>query len=242
MPPVANTAAGQRVNDYMANNALVFDVKRDIEIFISDNHELLFNERDFQMRLALSLINSECYDDVDLEYHLPVGQKFRFDDDYKNWDTEKPSIDIVVRKGCEYVPIELKYKLQAVSGNITRFGEEAEKKDISIITNQAAQNLGRYAFWKDVKRLELVKKHYAAVNNGIVVFLTNDATYLKESEDADYSAFSMSENRMVTGQLDWKQKKNKYPQIILDGEYIVKWQKVSFNEMMPVVFYTIVTI
>ena len=202
-------------------------VRNDIKSFLTSNRELLFNERDFQMRLSLSLLASKHYDDVDLEYHLPIGQKL--------------SIDIVVRRGEEYIPIELKYKLKAISGRISRFGEKSPV-DVSIVTNQAAQNLGRYAFWKDVRRIELVKKHYRAVNAGIAVFLTNDESYLKSRVGTNYYAFSMDEGRQVSGVLDWKVPNNNYPSIPLDGTYVIRWGKTSFNELMQTAYYTIVTI
>lgn len=220
---------------------LIEFVRKDIKSFLSSNRELLFNERDFQMRLSLSLLASEHYDDVDLEYHLPVGQNPSFDREYERWETEKPSIDIVVRRGEEYIPIELKYKLKAISGRISRFGEKSPK-EVAIVTNQAAQNLGRYAFWKDVKRIELVKKHYRSVNAGLAVFLTNDESYLKSRAGTNYYAFSMNEGRQVSGVLDWKERNDNYPAIPLDGEYEVKWGKTSFHELMPIAFYTIVSI
>ena len=84
-------------------NSLCNDVRKDIERFLKENTELLFNERDLQMHLAISLKNSENrYNDVDLEYHLPVGFNAGFDKAYKQWETEKPSIDIVVRRGQVY--------------------------------------------------------------------------------------------------------------------------------------------
>ena len=93
-------------------------VRNDIKSFLTSNRELLFNERDFQMRLSLSLLASKHYDDVDLEYHLPIGQKPSFDREYERWETEKPSIDMVERRGEEYIPNELKYKLKAKSGRM----------------------------------------------------------------------------------------------------------------------------
>ena len=216
-------------------------VRNDIKSFLTSNRELLFNERDFQMRLSLSLLASKHYDDVDLEYHLPVGQNPSFDREYERWKTEKPSIDIVVRRGEEYIPIELKYKLKAISGRISRFGEKSPE-DVAIVTNQAAQNLGRYAFWKDVKRIELVKKHYRSVNAGLAVFLTNDEYYLKSRVGTNYYAFSMDEGRQVSGVLDWKERNENYPSIPLDGIYEVRWGKTSFHELMKTAYYTIVTI
>ncbi|MGN0235199.1 MAG: hypothetical protein ACI4BD_02640, partial [Paludibacteraceae bacterium] len=83
---------------------LVNITKRDIIAFMQNNQELLFNERDFQMHLAVWLRESKHYDDVDVEYYIPYEKL----DNYI-WKNEL-RLDIVVRKGKEYLPIELKYK------------------------------------------------------------------------------------------------------------------------------------
>ncbi|MCR4565103.1 MAG: hypothetical protein K5651_03315 [Bacteroidales bacterium] len=222
---------------------LAEEIISDIQKFFEKNTELLFNERDFQMRLALHFMNSNNhYDDVDLEYHIPVGFNQKFDKDYASWKTEKPSIDLVIRKGKEYVPIELKYKLKAVKGSISRFGVD-NKKSIEIIPNQSAQNLGRYAFWKDVKRIELVKKHFDTVNCGFAVFLTNDESYLSAKPGSDYYPFRMNSESIITGHLDWLEKKDKYPAIDLNGKYTIEWSgPVFMHALMPKAYYTIVTI
>lgn len=214
----------------------------DVKQFLDTNEELLFNERDLQMHLAKHLCNNPFFDDVDLEYHIPKGFNPAFDIDYAEWETEKPSIDIVIRKGKEFIPIELKYKLKKVSGTISRFGEY-NSNQVDLITNQAAQNLGRYAFWKDVKRLELLKKHFSSVKSGIAVFVTNDQTYTKASSTkADYAQFSMESGKKVTGALTWRKKKEKYPTINLDGIYCIDWKNISLHPLMSNSFYTIVIV
>lgn len=49
-------------------------------------------------------------------------------------------IDIMVRKGNEFVPIELKYKLKGIESQIHRFGEHSSVP-IPIVTDQSAQDL-----------------------------------------------------------------------------------------------------
>lgn len=75
-------------------------VKDDICSFLEGNKELLFNERDFQMHLATYLSNTKKYDDVDVEYYVPFTEL----DNYI-WKNEL-RIDIVVRKGQEYLKIQ----------------------------------------------------------------------------------------------------------------------------------------
>ena len=93
-----------------------------------------------------------------------------------------------------------------------------------------------------MRRIELVKKHYRAVNAGIAVFLTNDESYLKSRVGTNYYAFSMDEGRQVSGVLDWKVPNSNYPAIPLDGTYVIRWGKTSFHELMKTAYYTIVTI
>ena len=46
-------------------------VKDDVSKFLWNLKELLFNERDLQMQLAVYLRGTEHYDDVDVEYYVP---------------------------------------------------------------------------------------------------------------------------------------------------------------------------
>ena len=84
---------------------LIDVVKRDIMQYLAQsNGELLFNERDLQMHLALHLIRSGHYDDVDVEYYVPYEEL----DNYV-WKNEL-KLDILVCKDAEFLPVELKYK------------------------------------------------------------------------------------------------------------------------------------
>ena len=149
--------------------ALIDIVSSDVKRFLDTNKELLFNERDLQMHLATYLRQNGHYDDIDLEYYVPVIELDGYTD---IWDTEL-RMDLVVRRGDEFVPIELKYKTKRVRKTLPRFGESV-KEDVEVMKNQGAQDLGMYDFWKDVRRIELVKKRFKKVKNGLAVFVTND--------------------------------------------------------------------
>ena len=211
--------------------------------FIRQNKRMFFNERDLQMYLALKLEKTGDFDEVFMEYHLPKGFNKVFDLGYKTWQTETPSIDIVLKiKGEEkYIAIELKNKLKAISGECTRFGQTSQKKE--LVKNQSAQNIGRYQFWKDVKRLELLKESYKNVIGGFALFLTNDANYLKTTKGADYEAFGMSETLKKSGKLDWgefkgvdekllvnNKKRKKYPPITLSESYSLEWKDINIQD------------
>ena len=193
---------------------------RDIADWLESVSSLIFNERDMQMQLSVFLRQTGHYDDVDLEYSLPNAAF----NDYP-WDSEL-RLDIVVRKGNEYLPIELKYKTKSVSRRIERFGEMLDV-DFQIVKNHGAQDLGKYDFWKDVKRLEVVNRKFKSVVGGIAVFMTNDMAYTKPGRpDSNHIRFDMTEG-LNTRQKHWlheaKITKN-YPDFDVDREYDIHWE------------------
>ena len=159
-------------------NTLVEIVCTDVFAFLENNNELLFNERDFQMHLTTWLQNSaNHYDDVDVEYYVPWQELENY-----VWKSEL-RLDIVVKKDGEYCPIELKYKTKKVERKISRFDELLDEKVI-VMKNQGAQDLGMYDFWKDVRRIELVRNRFERVKGGLAVFVTNDVFYTKVSKSS----------------------------------------------------------
>ena len=207
--------------------ALVEIVKSDIQqYFDQKNGELLFNERDLQMHLALYLINSKHYDDVDVEYYVPYEEL----DNYV-WKNEL-KLDIQVRKGAEFLPIELKYKTKKHSKRLLRFGEQLND-DVEVLKNQGAQDLGMYDFWKDVRRVELVRKRFAAVKNGLTVFVTNDKQYLNPSrKTSNNRLFNMEEGKHGTVK-HWLQPETycakTHPDFDLDNEYTIHWNHNTYD-------------
>ena len=185
-----------------------------------DGGELLFNERDLQMHLAHHLTGTGHYDDVDVEYYVPYEQL----DNYI-WKNEL-KLDILVRKGNEFLPIELKYKTKRHCKKIYRFNEEMPN-DVEVLKNQGAQDLGMYDFWKDVRRVELVRNRFAAVKGGLAVFVTNDRQYLSASRAASNNwLFSMEEGIHSTKkhwQLPESTCAKTHPNFDLDHEYAIHW-------------------
>lgn len=147
-------------------------VINDIRTFLARPRTIPFmNERDLQTHLAIYLTATRHYDHVEVEYYVPketLGSGYVWGNDMK--------VDIVVVKDGEYVPIELKYKTQEIPGiNIDRFGEVL--KGVQIVKNQSAQNEAKYAFWKDVRRIELLKERFSSIKSGVALFMTNDYSY-----------------------------------------------------------------
>ena len=206
--------------------------------FLESNDELLFNERDLQMHLATWLRRSaNAYDDVDVEYYVPQSEL----DNYI-WDSEL-RLDIVVKRNGEYCPVELKYKTRKVERQITRFDEALHDK-VVVMKNQGAQDLGMYDFWKDVRRVELVRNRFERVKGGLAVFVTNDALYTKASRaNSNNKLLNMNEGTHSRAK-HWANPEStcakSHPDFDVEKEYRIEWhnRKIDGVEF----YYQIVTI
>lgn len=202
---------------------LIDIVQQDIFAFLESNEELLFNERDFQMHLATWLRKSaNDYDDVDVEYYVPKIELPNY-----VWDSEL-RLDIVVKKDGEYCPVELKYKTKKVERQISRFDEMLDDK-VVVMKNQGAQDLGMYDFWKDVRRIELVRNRFAKVKGGLAIFVTNDALYTKASRpESNNYLLNMNEGKHSVIK-HWQNensacaKMNSYKSFEVEKEYSINW-------------------
>ena len=196
--------------------------KTDIHKYLErKDGELLFNERDLQMHLAQHLIDTGHYDDVDVEYYVPFEEL-----DSYIWQNEL-KLDILLRKGTGFLPVELKYKTKRHSKQLMRFGEYLERQ-VDVLKNQGAQDLGMYEFWKDVRRVELVRRRFDAVKNGLAVFVTNDKQYLNPCrETSNNYHFCMSEGIHDTYR-HWQNLDSScarsHPNFELEKDYYVHWE------------------
>lgn len=205
-------------------------VREDIVAFLNSNGELLFNERDFQIHLAVWLKSNGKYCDVDVEYYVPRKELVGY-----VWDSEL-KLDIVVKKYDEYLPIELKYKTKSVKKHLTRFGENIEN-EVYVLKNQGAQDLGMYDFWKDVRRIEIVRNRFAAVKGGLAVFITNDDYYLKSTKPTtNHYNFIMTEGEHATNK-HWVNeksacaKKKSYKSFDLERKYNIRWHNIKIDNI-----------
>ena len=194
------------------------------------------NELELQMLLCQHLMKKF---NVQLECHVPTnGDTFTAKADYpwrtKDGKLQEMYVDIVVNDGKEWVPIEVKYKTRGLVEDGLLFGQPT--KNLSILKNQGAQDLGMYGFWKDVRRVEMLCKTYLTVKNGIAIFVTNDPYYVespkgKEADKVNYYAFRMTEGRTALGRMAWMNENCKiaasYPAFKLDGQYTIHWEPVG---------------
>ena len=218
---------------------LVDIVRKDVCAFLESNDELLFNERDLQIHLATWLRNSaNAYDDVEVEYYVPCQELNNY-----VWKSEL-RLDVVVKKDGEYCPVELKYKTRKVKRKITRF-EEDLTDDVVVMKNQGAQDLGMYDFWKDVRRVELVRNRFERVKGGLAVFVTNDGFYTKGSKESSNNyLFNMSAGKAHSKQKRWANPEStcakSHPNFEVEKEYTIEWHKRKIDGVE--FYYCIVTI
>ena len=236
----ANESTKDTVSDITTagDSPLMEVLRNDIEKFLTTNTSLFFNERDIQVTLALYLILTKNYDEVDMEYSVPLEELEKRRVDFETgkfpWHNNM-SVDIVVKKGDEYVPIELKYATRSVDKEIFRFGEKM-KSNAPIIKNQAASNLIMYNYWKDVRRLETLCGIFHHIAGGIALIITNNSTFWnKPHEGSNYVAFDMSAGRIMTSGLkEWG--KDTSPEIVkthpsfnLIGTYLCNWHNTVID-------------
>lgn len=148
---------------------------------LANSRAVFHSEADFQHELAMAL-NQKTNKEIRLEKpfaDIPIKPGLK--------TTTKIELDILVV--TEGLGIELKYKTKEVQLTVNN-------EDFNL-RNHGAQNLGRYDFFDDIRRVQELKRS-GLVNRGIVVFLTNDPTYWNQSTRRNLSKqFSMHEGRII---------------------------------------------
>lgn len=242
---------GRKVIEYLLNaktsiatkEEFLEKIRKDIKEFLAGNNQLFFNERDLQVNLASFLKEQHYYDNVFLEYSLPASfiknNEENEEVEEKIDDEANVRIDIVVEKSDQFCPIELKYKtkLAGKEGDaIERFGKKIK---VELLKNQAAQNINRYSFWKDVYRIERIKRSFHPnVIAGFSIFMTNDKSY-KDTPKGASAPFTMEADVLHPKEMEWEEKakvadstKSKYPKIELEKEHTIeKWYDVTVERI-----------
>ena len=106
--------------------------------------------------------------------------------------------------------------------------------EIYDLGDQAAQDLGRYDFFKDIERLERFVRSGES-RSGAAIFLTNDSAYWGPTPNREvaYENFAMTNERRVSGELTWGSRassgtrRSREAPISLKGSYALRWQAYS---------------
>ena len=205
------------------------DIRQWLDATVMSGQKLFHNELDMQVDLARYLDKTGNYgeDGVQTEYFidkdaLPVG------DNGNVWERHF-YLDIVLHRDDEWFVIEMKYKTTAMEEETERFGESVK---FLISKNQGATNYGMYGFWKDVRRIEIVKQRFSGVVGGIALFVTNDKKYWEgpKREDAGYKNFSMAQGNhgpvmKWEGKCAKENTENEHHEFELGRSYDVEWSR-----------------
>ena len=200
---------------------------------LQNKRKVFCSEADFQLELAWILKEQNPNFQVRLEY-VPI-----FD---KKVDADKSMhIDIVLMNSNEFIPIELKYKTKKCSVDFDN--------EHYCLTNQGAQDLGRYFYLKDIERIEKIRKKSTNFQEGYAIFITNDDKYCKprktQKPPVD-SQFDLTETK--SGKMDWNSDvgdwADKYPFITFESTYEMNWNEYSnslIKDKNANIFYILTT-
>lgn len=107
---------------------------------------------------------------------------------------------------------------------------------VPMLKNQGAQDIVRYNYWKDVRRIEALRQAYAAtIAGGLAVMVTNDPSYQKSptSGSVGYGPFSIEDGRVVKQpqncDMSWQNGVSvakDHPNFQIFGNYSIKWQSM----------------
>ncbi len=132
-------------------------------------------------------------------------------------------LDILTVLGGRRVAFELKYL-------VTRLTAEYEG-EVFELPSQAAHDIRRYDFVKDISRLESLLDGGLA-DLGFALLLTNDANHWRACTRVDVAdaAFRLTEGRSLSGSLGWATSagsgtiKGREEPIVLHGAYELAWR------------------
>ena len=121
-----------------------------IETALGLRNNFFLRELDIQIYLTSYFVNTNFYDNVFVEYHIPSNLIPNY-----LWG-DNIYIDIVLEKDALFYLIEIKFKTQAQELPLIVFGD-----NINVaLGQQGAGNIGCYDFWKDVKRIEMFEETF----------------------------------------------------------------------------------
>ena len=179
---------------------------------LSKERRIFHSEADFQHALAMKI--SKIYPKLNIRV------------EYNPWGEEdNQHIDLWIIDKQEEFAIELKYKKRQIL-----YEENGEK---FILNSQHAQDIARYDFCKDIKKLESIKSNKDNFTK-YAIFLTNDHLYWDLSNyNTNDDNFRIHDGKELTGTLKWHlnasegTKNNRDEDISLNGKYNLKWNDYS---------------
>jgi hypothetical protein len=147
---------------------LSIDNLKEIMKKLADNRHVFHSEADFQHSLALEIKDYKRELELRLEKFVGIEKNEKKKDKSVYMDL------VIIDKNKKIVSaIELKYKTFTKSKNGTK--QTIQDEDY-FLKRQGAEDLGRYDFLKDIKRLESFNKEHNC-QKSFAIMLTNDKHY-----------------------------------------------------------------
>jgi hypothetical protein len=179
---------------------------------LSKRRPLFHSEADFQHELAWELRQAASVEDIRIERPFAEGGSRR-------------ALDLALRLRGEWFGLELKYLSRRLQHVI-----DGEAFDLA---NQAAQDIRRYDYWKDVARLEEWTRG-GRLQAGAAILLTNDPNFWTGGRKGVVDEqFRTHDGRSALGSLRWSTKASRGTTagrdnpIVLAGKYHVSWAAFS---------------
>lgn len=210
-----------------APTASVVQVADFIEKWLHSNSRIFHNEMELQLYLALHLNTDPAFlglgYEVCLEYPVPASVTKR-----GNMD-----VDIVLHHKAtdKYILLELKYK--TVSKGSPMYYPFGGTVAVPLLSDHLAKGRYRYQYWKDVWRIEFLKRMFPKIEGGIALFLTNDTEYQNPPKSrSGWAAFTMHNGAIVgPGMLSWAPSctylATTCPAFSLSNAYKVDWRHIT---------------
>ena len=179
---------------------------------LAQSRPVFHSEADFQHALAWECRQSAPDVPVRLEYRLPL-------------DGPRTYADLWLRDPDGPTYVELKYWTRRLDVEVDgeRFG----------LTNQAAQDLSRYDFIRDLERVEGAV-HAELARLGYVIALTNDSGYWSPPRPGTVdAAFRLHDGRKLHGEFGWAPHagagtmRGRERPLAVTGRYTCRWETYS---------------
>lgn len=154
---------------------------RNVLVDLSKKRSVFHSEDDFKLALATELIRSSPDLEIRLEKPMNIVETFRdygggkIDDKPKRIYLDMFLLSSVYGK----VGLELKYRTnqQTLTDPVT--------KEVYVLLDHSANDVGRYKFREDISRLEKLK-YSNQIDVGFAIFLTNEMRFWNEGFNSKY--------------------------------------------------------
>jgi hypothetical protein len=181
----------------------------DVLVTLAVKRPIFHSEADFQHALAWEIHQRIPEAAVRLERSIAHAGRLIY-------------LDLWVADGPSVIAIELKYKTRPLEAIVA--GESFR------LLSHGAQDLGRYDFLKDIRRLEAAIVG-SSRSVGYAILITNDSTYWSpaRANTSIDAAFRLSEGRSLNGTLAWGDgagagtTRGREQPIVLRGTYPLQW-------------------